>query len=105
MSLFGNILKGIGSIVGLGRRPKTRVIFQPAMAARLPIPQIGRALRRAPIPIPLPFGGGGRAPRRRRRRKRFTTREVQDLMMAKMLFGSRSPLITILGIKMLGRGD
>jgi hypothetical protein len=41
---------------------------------------------------------------RRRRRKRFTNAEITDLFIAKALFGARSPVVTIMGFKMIGRG-
>ena len=46
----------------------------------------------------------GRAPRRRRARKRLTNREITELMQLKMLFGARSPIVTLAGLKMLDRG-
>jgi len=80
------------------------------------LPQVlqrgGQILRRLPLPgaagaiagtAASLFGSGRRA--RRRRRARFTNKEIQELMIAKMLFGQRSPLITIMGIKMMSRGD
>jgi len=50
------------------------------------------------------LAGGGSAPRRRRRRKRLTNSEITELMQLKMLFGARSPVVTIAGLKMLNRG-
>lgn len=47
---------------------------------------------------------GGRTRRRRRSRKRITDRELQELIMLKAVVGTRSPLLTIAGIKMLNRG-
>lgn len=52
------------------------------------------------------IGGGVAASGRRRRRgrKRITDRELQELIMLKAVVGTRSPLLTIAGIKMLNRG-
>ncbi len=46
---------------------------------------------------------GGR--KKRRRRKRITSGEIEQLLMLKTIFGARSPVMTIAGIKMLGRGS
>ena len=48
--------------------------------------------------------GGGGSRRRRRSRKRLTDQEIAELMMLKSIVGPRSPLMTIAGLKMLGRG-
>jgi len=48
--------------------------------------------------------GGPGSQKRRRRRARFTNREIQDLMLLKQIVGTRSPLLTIAGMRMLSRG-
>ena len=42
--------------------------------------------------------------KRRRRRRRITARELEELILLKSVVGPRSPLLTIAGIKILGRG-
>lgn len=75
----------------------------------------GGAVSRVIAPVALGTGAGvagsligagiATAPRRRRRgRKRITDRELQELIMLKAVVGTRSPLLTIAGIKMLNRG-
>lgn len=48
--------------------------------------------------------GGDDKPKRRRRRKRLTNTEIQELLILKQIVGTRSPLLTIAGLKMLSRG-
>jgi len=50
------------------------------------------------------LGSGGDGKKRRRRRKRLTNTEIQELLILKQIVGTRSPLLTIAGIKMLNRG-
>ena len=109
MSLFGTILSTVGGIAKafIGRPRPTRGLSAPVFTQRLRAqlrPLIPRGPGVAPFPIPIPFGRA-KPKRRRRKRARFTQKEIQELLMAKMLFGARSPIVTILGIKMLGRGD
>ncbi len=78
------------------------------------IGKIGKALfsKKAVVPaitggtvgFGLAPGGGRRAGGRRRRRKRLTNTEIQELLILKQIVGTRSPLLTIAGIKMLNRG-
>lgn len=53
--------------------------------------------------VSLLLGGDGK-PKRRRRRKRLTNTEIQELLILKQIVGTRSPLLTIAGLKMLSRG-
>ncbi len=75
----------------------------------------GRAVARVAAPVAIGGGAGvagaligesisGRPRKRRRSRKRITDRELQELIMLKAVVGTRSPLLTIAGIKMLNRG-
>jgi len=48
--------------------------------------------------------GGAEPKKRRRRRKRLTNTEIQELLILKQIVGTRSPLLTIAGLKMLSRG-
>ena len=41
---------------------------------------------------------------RRRKRPRLTGREIQELLILKQVVGTRSPLLTIAGMRMLSRG-
>ncbi len=76
------------------------------------IGKIGKVLfggKKAIIPTAIAGGagfalGGPGAPKRRRRRKRLTNTEIQELLILKQIVGTRSPLLTIAGIKMLNRG-
>lgn len=61
------------------------------------------ALTATPAVLGIPFTGGGTG-RRRRSRARITSRELNELFMLKTVFGARSPVLTLAGIKMLGRG-
>lgn len=69
---------------------------------------LGGVLRKA-LPVVGGVGAGALIPgigkpRRRRRGKRLTDREISELLVIKMLFGARSPILTIAGMKMLNRG-
>ncbi len=90
MSLLGSI---VGAVTKIGKK-----IFGGAGKAG---PAIGGAITGASLVSAV---GPGAAPRRRRSRKRITDRELQELIMLKAVVGPRSPLLTIAGIKMLGRG-
>lgn len=70
------------------------------------------ALSRVPVGTILGTGAGlaagligrGGDKKRRRTRARITSRELNELFMLKTVFGARSPVLTLAGIKMLGRG-
>lgn len=93
MSLLGTIIGGItrvGKTVFGGGRKLPGLIGTTAVGA------VGGAA----------IGGlTGGAPKRRRRRKRITDSELAQLMMLKAVVGTRSPLLTIAGLKMLNRGS
>ena len=42
--------------------------------------------------------------KRRRRRHRLTTREIEELLVLKQLFGAKSAVMTVAGMRMLNRG-
>jgi len=115
MSLLGDILTTVatGAATGLKLGLAQRVGGISAnKSGFVPLPAIGRAL--APVVAGGIAGGLGAdvvgdiftqpVKRRRRARHRLTSREIEELMILKSIFGSRSPIITIAGIRMLGRG-
>lgn len=74
-------------------------------------PIIGKLFKGGKGVVPGALAGGGVAAlfdggtkKRRRRRKRLTNTEIQELLILKQIVGTRSPLLTIAGLKMLSRG-
>lgn len=105
MAFLGGLLASAGTaLVGgavnkLGQRLG---IFPQAMSAA---PAVARTAGTLATGAAIGAGvGDATKKKRRRRRKRLTNSEISELMQLKMLFGARSPIITIAGIKMLNRG-
>ena len=107
MSLFGSILNAVGKFGAAAiSSPLTLAggVFRGLEAITTP----STALQvRQNIPAVPGIIKTVRTIRKRRKRskKRFTTNEIQDLLIAKMIFGPRSPVMTILGLKTIGRGE
>jgi len=94
MSVF-SLLGTLGrAVFGSGARAVSRVAAPAAIGTGVGVAGalVGEALV------------GGRPRKRRRGRKRITDRELQELIMLKAVVGTRSPLLTIAGSKMLNRG-
>jgi hypothetical protein len=70
-------------------------------AARVIGSRAGSAATGAAIGAGLASRGGRR---RRRARKRLTSSEISELMQLQTIFGKRSPVVTLAGMKMLNRG-
>jgi len=100
----GGSMSLLGDIVGA-----TRDVLVSRAGART---AASTALSRVPVGTVLGTGAGlaagligrGGSPKRRRSRARITSRELNELFMLKTVFGARSPVLTLAGIKMLGRG-
>lgn len=96
----GGTMSLLGTIVGATRDVLVARAGAGASRARFAPSQ---ALVAQPALLGIPGLGGG-AKKRRRSRARITSRELNELFMLKTVFGSRSPVLTLAGIKMLGRG-
>lgn len=101
--IVGGIAKGIGVFAGGIGAARAATTFAGGKGMSL----LGTIIKKgAPVAtgaaVGAGFAGGGK--RRRRRKKRLTQSEITELMQLKMLFGARSPVVTLAGLKMLNRG-
>jgi len=97
VGLFKTVLK-----IGRAFLGAPSVSVSTAPAAFVATPSAGVVTGRAGFP--LGTGGTLGKKKRRRRRRRITSRELEELILLKQVVGPRSPLLTIAGIRMLGRG-
>lgn len=91
-SLVGKVAKFVGgALTKSSPPPVSSFVAAPPVA-------LGR------MGAPAGFGGTLAPKRRRRRRKRLSDSEISELILLKSILGARSPLLTIFGIKIIGRG-
>ncbi len=99
VGIFKTLFKVARSVLGA---PSVSVSTAPAAFVGTPAASGGLVSGR----MGFPSGTGGTLgkKKRRRRRRRITSRELEELILLKQVVGPRSPLLTIAGIRMLGRG-
>lgn len=99
-SPIGKIVTGIGAVAA-GFGPSIAVAGGTGMSLLGNIIRKGGAVATGAA---LGAAVAGDKKKKRRARKRLTNREITELMQLKMLFGARSPIVTMAGLKMLNRG-